>query len=351
MFSQISFFKSLESLTKDLPQGRHVLLVAQKSKFVLEALPKDSDIVGAIFPRIIYANQSYEEGYILATMKKNTSALIIKDMSHPLSTCDLSQSNSFMIILDGLSSKISNFLEKFFETVKEDAKIIGVGAGKLTLKQEPIIFTNTAMYQDSALIIRSNALMGIGAKHGWEEIEGPFIATKTNKCILEKINYMNAFELYKRVVEKDSGRVFDAHNFFDIAKGYPFGISRHWNEVVVREPITTDGKTITLVGEMDNNSVISILKGSKENLIMAAKQAATASLANTNSAHVSQSLLIDCISRYLFLENDFEKELQAIQSEFDTDVTLWGVLGLGEIANATQENIEFYNQTCVVGAL
>ena len=58
--------------------------------------------------------------------------------------------------------------------------------------------------------------------------------------------------------------------------------------------------------------------------------------------------LIDCISRALFLGDDFIDEIKAV-SEANTPMI--GALSLGEIANNGREYLEFYNKTCVVGML
>lgn len=331
--------------------SRYLLLVAENSLFHSKDIDDSLMLVGAIFPRLVFDDNSYDSGFILAKMNDNTSAFVVEDMSKNFDTNDLGRLNSFFIVVDGLSSHIGNFIECFFENANEKSKIIGGGAGKLTLQQEPIIFSNHGIFKDSALIIGSYDPIGIGVQHGWEEIKGPYIATNTDRCILNKINYIDAFELYKKVVEEDSGVTFNDENFFDIAKGYPFGITRYSREVVVRDPITTDGKSMTLVGEMDTNSVISILKGDSKNLVEAAKDASQKSIDNLKVKKAEQALLIDCISRFLFLDDNFNEELLNIKSSFDSDALVWGILSLGEIANANQENIEFYNKTCVVGAL
>lgn len=351
VFSKIEFLTSQDEMSNLERNQRYLLLVAEKSSFDYTLLPKNIAIVGAIFPRIIYGTKSYDKGYILATMSANTSAFVHEEMQAELAIADLNKLNSFMVFVDGFSSNISHFLESFFGEVNGNAKIIGAGAGKLTLKQEPVVFSNKAIYQNAALIIGSYNYMGIGVKHGWEEIEGPFIATKTDNCILEKINFQDAFEVYKEVVEQDSEKIFTDKNFFDIAKAYPFGITRHSREVVVRDPIMTDGKKITLVGEMDENAIISILRGNKENLIEAASEAAYDSVSDLKMSLPKHSVVIDCISRFLFLAKEFDAELLSIKAAFYKGSFMWGVLSLGEIANANQENIEFYNKTCVVGAL
>ncbi len=78
-------------------------------------------------------------------------------------------------------------------------------------------------------------------------------------------------------------------------------------------------------------------------------------MASIASSHAhdgtSSAFLIDCLSRYLFLEERFVEELRAVQNAYTPSTTLWGVLSLGEIANANEEGIELYNKTCVVGTL
>jgi hypothetical protein len=59
-------------------------------------------------------------------------------------------------------------------------------------------------------------------------------------------------------------------------------------------------------------------------------------------------ILIDCISRVLFLGKEFEKEIQAVYQE---DIPLIGALTLGEIANSGRDYLEFYNKTAVVGCM
>ncbi len=60
--------------------------------------------------------------------------------------------------------------------------------------------------------------------------------------------------------------------------------------------------------------------------------------------------MIDCISRVLFLEDSFVKEIDSV-SNIIGDLPLVGALTLGEIANKSDTYIDFYNKTCVVGTL
>lgn len=343
MFDEVSFFDTLESLHVKLKSGVYLLLVGEKSDLSTITSLSSITIVGAIFPRVVFGTRSFESGIIALKLSDKSCVDVIKDMDKVGMLHVEENVRSVFTIVDGLSSKLDDFLENIFFVLPEHTYIIGGGAGKMTLKQEPVIFDNHGFYQDSALIIRSSDTISLSVSHGWEPLFGPFIATDCKGHALHKINFQEAYPVYKNAVENDTCKRFNETNFFDISKSYPIGILRCGRDFIIRDPICTDGKSLFLVGNMDTNSVISILKGNKETLIQAAKEHAS-----KKSSHI---ILVDCISRLLFLEDAFVEELEAIKSVYPSEMVMWGMLSLGEIANANQEGIEFYNKTCVVGTL
>ena len=96
-----------------------------------------------------------------------------------------------------------------------------------------------------------------------------------------------------------------------------------------------------------------ILKGKNETLINSATIAVEESIAKVQQ-EVQHTLIIDCISRTLFLENEFTKELEAICNSVKNpngESIPQGVLSLGEISSNGEGFLEFYNKTLVIGAL
>lgn len=350
MFDEVLFFDTLESLHVKLKSGTYLLLVGEKNDLSNISLLSSITIVGAIFPRVVFGTQSFERGIVALKLSDNTLVDIIKDMDKVGMLQVEENVHSVFTIVDGFSSKLDNFLENIFFVLPEHTHIIGGGAGKMSLKQEPIIFDNHGFYQDSALVVQSKGTISLGVSHGWEPLFGPFMATTCTGHTLHKINFQDAFHVYKNAVEQDTLERFNEANFFDISKSYPIGILRCGRDFIVRDPISSDGKSLSLVGNMDTNSVISILKGNKETLIKASKEAALLAKENTHLKNYN-IVLVDCISRLLFLEDSFDEELEAIKSVYPSEMVMWGMLTFGEIANVNQEGIEFYNKTCVVGTL
>ncbi|MEL7532817.1 MAG: FIST C-terminal domain-containing protein, partial [Bacteroidota bacterium] len=203
---------------------------------------------------------------------------------------------------------------------------------------------------DCAIIALLDVDSGIGVQHGWENISGPYKVTQSDRTIIQKLDGQIAFEVYKEVVEKASGQVFSDDNFFDIAKGYPFGINRLGDEKIVRDPIVVnEAGGLVCVGEVPQDSYVYILKGNTTSLVFAASKArALGEYSFPAGAKAQTHLFIDCISRVLFMEDEFYRELEAV---YDESTPLIGALTLGEIANFGKDFLEFYNKTAVLAVL
>lgn len=351
----IKYYKTMNDLlasTIDINK-EYLLLVAENTNFSIETLNNQNiQFIGAIVTQVIYNEENYSSGLLCIELDVNSKSILIENIKDlNIKKEYFKDMNSITLILDGLSSHITPFLETIFNSVPQNAELIGGGAGKLTLKQEPVIFSKKGIFQDAALIIATSSNLTIGIENGWEFLEGPFLVSSSEKNILKSLNFENSFELYKRIVETDSGKMFNDDNFFDLAKSYPFGIIKFNKEIVVRDPISKDkDDNLILVGDVEQNSTINILKGNKNSLISSSGKAIKNVLEKKNENEISSVMLFDCISRSIFLENDFSLELKEIKKHIPTK-TLFGALTLGEIANNGDEYINFYNKTCVVGAL
>lgn len=350
MFDHICYVKHIEDLHVKLKKGSYLLLIAEETPFLEIPKYEGVNVCGAIFPRVIFKGKTYSSGIIVAKLSP-TSSLQVIDMDTPHQLTPRTDTNSILVIVDGFSAHIDDFLEEFYSLLPEKTKLIGGGAGKTCLLQEPILFDSYRFYMNAAIIVTATRSIGVGVKHGWKPLFGPFIATTCKDNLLEKINFQNAFTVYKEAVEKDSNMRFESTPFFKISQRYPLGIVRYNKDFIVREPVTTDGSNIVLVGKLDCNSVLSILKANQEDLLEAAKEAAEISYADKEDENIQSVFIVDCLSRYSLLDKAFKDEIKAVSDTYHAKTPIWGVISLGEIANANQEGIEFYNNTCVVGTL
>ena len=136
-----SCFKEFLKQNKD-KKNKQFILVAEYSDFEIEYLNDyNADIVGAIVPFIVYNTEFYNKGTIAFDLEDDSDYLFVPDMSE-LNCSQIEQLDisSLMVILDGLSPNITDFLDNLFQSVPENTQILGGGAGKMTFEDEPVIF-------------------------------------------------------------------------------------------------------------------------------------------------------------------------------------------------------------------
>ena len=352
MFEQVMYCKNVDELSTHLnSEGSYLFLVAEKTGVAPLANLKNIVFTGAIFPKLIFGEQTYDEGFILAKMDSLTSyQMVPMDNLPELHISD--DMNAILTFIDGYSVHTDRFLELLYTLLPEQTKLIGAGAGIASMHHLiPVLFDYKQLYTNYAIVISSKRSIGLGVKNGYQPLMGPFIATHCFEHSLEKINFQDAYKIYKSVIEERSDFRFHTTSFFNIAHQFPIGVLRYNKDFIIREPFATDGKVLQLNADIDANSVITILQAYPDTIIQAAHEAALISKNGLKESAPSSVLVIDCISRYLLLGEGFPKELHAIQKAYDTEILIWGALSLGEIGNANQEGIEYFNNTCVVGTL
>ena len=341
-----------------------LLLVAEHSswdadEFILAADSKGLRFFGGVFPAIISGGNKYEKGVVIKKFPAKIAPVLhtgldipsfeMQNMNHIKANAN-GKKRTAIVMVDGLSSQIARLLEKLFLIFGDTVNYIGGGAGSLSFIQKPSVFCNQGIFQDAAVIAFIDSDASLGVKHGWEKIYGPLVATKTEKNVIQELNWDNPFDIYKDVILKDSGKHILPDNFFSIAKSYPFGITKEQSEYVVRDPFTVNDKgELICVGEVIENTVLDILKGDPDTLINAAKDAALQAV--RYGGRFYSGLIIDCVSRALFLESDFIYELEGVSlvlKDNNCDLDMEGALSLGEISSAGQGYLEFFNKTILI---
>ncbi len=357
--NQILEWVSLQNISEE--QGLLILMGEKNAPdmevFLKKLTAKNITYFGGIFPGIIFNNSYFEEGAILKVFPLIEQPIVIKRLNDGKLEIpaiiekqgNLRDKYTALILVDGFSRYVSRFLFEIFNHLGDSVNYFGGGAGSLSLKQKPCVFSSEGLFQDAAIVTLIKKHCHLSVRHGWKRIKGPIVANKTRDNKILELNWRNAFDVYKETVEPHAGVKLTPDNFFDIAKGYPFGIYREEKEDIVRDPIsvTPDGELIC-VGDIPENTVLYILKGSRNNLINAARGAAQ----NCQlSAKTTDILIADCISRILFLNHHFKEELNVIQKVFSQKqpLSVEGMLTLGEISSYGHEYLEFFNKTIIVG--
>lgn len=322
----------------------------------LRTIPKPT--YGGVFPALVSGREHFERGTIVIGTRKPLRATLVRDLSDAAAPIapqiadavapDAANALLFVFV-DGFARRIAGLVRGLFEEFGVENNFIGGGAGSLSMQQKPCLFSNEGMLQDAAVILQLEWPSGIGVAHGWEIISEPVKVTSSEHTTIKALNYEPAIDVYRRIVEPVAGRAVEAEHFFDVAKGFPFGIRKLESEVVVRDPLylTPDG-SLVCVGEVPEGAFVHILRGESTRLVDAARTASELAQRAFPAGRTPRCrFVIDCISRSLFLGEGFGEELAAI----DDGLPMVGALTLGEIANSGSDFLEFYNKTAVVGLI
>ena len=319
-------------------------------------------LFGGIFPAIIHGREKMIKGTIVAGLSKKPDVFTVPDLSDKnLDNYETIENfvpesedgRTMFVFVDGYSKMLSSLIESLYNIFGLQYNYIGGGAGSinpaaLNMSNSPCIFSNNGLLEDSAILALVDIESAVGVKHGFHELSGPYKVTESSGNAIESLDWKPAFETYKDIIKKHSGKTITSENFFEIGKCFPFGITRLGSELIVRDPFTVEGESLIVATEVPQESFVYILSGNTDSIINAARESYATAEDAFSRRRERTTFIVDCISRSLFLGDDFAKEIEAVCQE---NVPLIGALALGEIANSGKDYMELFNKTCVVGII
>lgn len=321
--------------------------------------------LGGIYPMLINGQKTMKTGVILVGFYDE---LKVCNLTIPQnSTCDDKElveqwksiltkqreftfNNDFLVFYDGLMSPTEYFVDELCELVEAEVNMMGGGAGSLDFISRPCIYTDEGVKANTLQLVNLPSPLVSSCSHGWEILEGPFLVSESQGHDVISINYLPASTVYQESVESHSQMSFAEHDFFTIAKNYPLGVESIQGEVLVRDPILIKDDIVQCVGNVAVNSMVYLLKGENHKLVTAAADAAYKVQASYELSSYHMTMVFDCISRVLYLEDDFPEELMSL-SRYSNDGLFFGVLSLGEVARADNKHIRLLNKSTVVGCI
>ncbi len=315
-------------------------------------------LIGGIFPNVLYGGEVYHHGSVILGFEGFVSTSVINSLSSEETDLEgalekfedrSSGARTMMVFVDGFSSRITPFISSLFDIFGLEINYIGGGAGSLSKKNGPCLFSNSGMIEDGAVMALVDTISGVGVAHGWQPMSAPMQATQTHGTELKTIEFEPAFDIYSSIVKRHTGVPIDRSDFQNQSMGHPFGIARIGREMIIRDPLIVkpDGSLIC-AGEIPENSYISIMHGNEKTLLVAAESAGRMAVAALPEKKPGSFILIDCISRLMFLKGHFKDELAKMTP---LDCPSAGACTIGEIANSGADFLEFYNKTAVVAAM
>ena len=325
---------------------------------LVEALRElDLPFFGGVFPGLIHGGERHEVGAVLQVLPLLGPPVLIADLEQPMPRLvdpgvplDATQRPTALVFVDGLSTHVASWLRTLYAQLGTTVTYLGGGAGSLSFEPRPCVFTQDGVAQSGGVVALSPLACNVGVRHGWTRMAGPLVATRTDRTRVHELNWRAAAEVYQEAI----GEEIPEGGFFAVSKGHPFGLRKEGQEDVIRDPLTMEADgSLVCAGEVPQNAVLNVMRGDPDSLIAAAGLAAQEALREARGAHRA-TLVIDCVSRTLFLEERLDEELKSLAVTLEGGSLLStpsGALTLGEIASRGDSLLEWFNKTVVVGVL
>ncbi|MDO6387482.1 MULTISPECIES: FIST signal transduction protein [unclassified Uliginosibacterium] len=319
-------------------------------------------VFGGIFPRIVFGGRDHARGVLIVGLRCAAEVCIVEGLNdeHPgfaryhAHCASLREAGSVMLWVDALARHIDVLIEAAYDMVGAGPAFIGGGAGSLSLRPQPCLFSNRGLLQGAALIVGLDARVAVGVKHGWESVAGPFLVSTVRGNEIRNLDFRPALHVYRDEIARLSGLQLDRDNFPAVARSFPLGVERMDGSFLVREPVRLEGERLICIGDVPERSTLHILHGVEEALVQASGQACREAMRRSGKTPAGV-LLVDCISRALYLDHAHAAQLRLLEKVLEeggsAGIPVFGVLSLGEIANPGGGCLEFHNKTFILGLL
>ena len=177
---------------------------------------------------------------------------------------------------------------------------------------------------------------------GWTPFGPERIITKSEANILYEIDGQPALDLYKKYLGDKAKELPQASLL------YPLNVTPEGKkEPVVRTILGIDNEkqSMTLAGDVPENSKVQLMMASVDAIAEGANEAAQRAMENRKSAP-QIALLVSCVGRKLVMNQRVEEEIERLQEVVGNHTAITGFYSYGEMAPfANNTFCDLHNQT------
>lgn len=315
-------------------------------------------VFGGVFPGLLADCALQQCGAIFQVLPLVHPPLVV-DLSHQAVACEQFQSlelepgnkcTGFMFF-DCLAPGTSGFVSEVFDYFGNRACYVGSGAGNGQLSPGACIFANGEVFDNSGLLAFVASASQITTGHGWNRFKGPYLASRCEGNEVVELDWQSAEKVYREGLPDTHRNLSGDDVFARITADFPLGIYMEGSEDIVRDPIArTEQGGLLFVSEIPENSQVYMMHSDAAGLLLAANAVAEQTLAPAGR-RATYMFACDCYTRTLFLEHKFQDELDIIWGHPELNVTIEGVIALGEIAGDGETSLQIHNKSIVTGLL
>ncbi|MEW6103587.1 MAG: FIST N-terminal domain-containing protein [bacterium] len=262
---------------------------------------------------------------------------------------------TLFLFSDGVSGNGTQMVKGIYNVLGPNVNVVGGAAGDNCQFLKTYQIINNEVLSDSivgALILSDAPIVGVGIKHGFTPYGDPMVITKAEGNRIHQLDgkpafdaYLSHFKLKEKIEPDDFRKIEETHT-------HPLGSPQMREEYLIRHFVCANpDRSITCSAELLPNSVVRVMKATKNSLISAASEAANEAFASLRGKKPKAVLIFNCISRVWILNDEAEREIDEVKNVFGEDIPLFGFYTFGEISQLKEGPPLFHNKTIVVGAI
>jgi len=256
------------------------------------------------------------------------------------------ESGLVLMLPDGFPPGIYEATRSLYATLGPALRYAGGGSGDSLKFAHTCQFTEHALERNAlALAAVSGCEVGAAIGHGWLPHGAPLIITRSQGKRVFEIDGRPAFEVYRESLGIDVPR----QGFRAISMVNPFGFVDMSGNYIIRDArAVNDDDSLDFVTEVPDKGVAQLMRGEVDGLVATAREVAARAVAGLRSPQLA--LAFDCISRYLLMGTEFEREVAAVADGLGPEIPFLGALTFGEIGSFGDVPL-FHNKTIAMAAL
>ena len=258
-----------------------------------------------------------------------------------------------ILCTDGLAGNGEDLVEAVHAATGMLAQVVGGAAADDAQFERTDVFFDGAHHTDAMVVVYafSKSPIGLGVRHGLNPACPSMIVTRATGNVIHEIDGQPAVAAYEKFA-KSTGADFTADNRETFMITHEIGMLMPSGEYKVRAPLkANDDGSLVMASEVPSGASVSIMAGTNDGLVAAAKEAARSAMSNLGGARPAAVIAFDCICRRIFLGDHYRQQVDAFKSVVGEGVPVIGWETYGEIAMTPSQHSGWHNSTTVLAIL
>lgn len=302
--------------------------------------------IGGYFPFLFNGATIHDDAVLVKSFNINSNIVHLSsentDIEEFTNQYDEVNDNLFLLY-DFKTEDILPVLDNLNYNSQVELKGVGAVAGRSDDNESPNLFTNAGFIDHGALGFRYREKTKSKLAHGWQRLGSNAIVTKLEGNKIVHINWTNAGEYYKSLIQEYEKR--EGIELSESCGDFPIGILDNSGKCIVRDVVSLDENGHLVLSEPAQlNDNIEILHGCEKGFKKAVDEILHSSLDDLENNN--DVFIFSCYGRYNYNKEYFVQELENMQnicSKYKLQST--GVLSMGEIASNENNALEYHNKS------